>query len=132
MIESLGQFLSALNQLRFGWRLWVGGLVLLNLAVPLVFFRRREAKVVIAVFLTQGTLMWGLFWAQGFTRLLGVAHFGWFWLLYRLWTGALPESESTTPQGLWLRAVFAADAVSLCIDVADVIRWLLGERMALM
>lgn len=132
MIESLAQFLSALSRLPLGWRTWVGGLVLLNLAVPLFFFRRREAKIVIAVFLTQGTCMWSLFWAQGFTRLLGLAHFGWFWLLYRLWTGPLPASESATPWGLWLRAVFAADALSLCIDVVDIIRYLLGERSVLM
>lgn len=132
MIETIGQFLSALNQLPLGWRLWVGVLVLLNLVVPFFFSRKREAKVVIAVFLAQGTLMMGLFWAQGFTRLLGVAHFGWFWLLCPLWTGPLPNSESTTPWGLWLRAVVAADAVSLSIDVIDVVRYLLGERTALM
>ena len=39
------------------WQLWLVLLVAANLIGPLVFWKRTEAKVVLAVFLTGATLM---------------------------------------------------------------------------
>ncbi len=109
------------------WRLWIGALVLMNLISPLLFIDRSEARFVIAFFLAQGLLMYVLFELQGFTRLLGLAHFGWFGLIWFLWPH-LPRFPADTPLGLWLRALLVLNAVSLAIDVMDVIRYARGER----
>lgn len=132
MIEALGRFVVALDSLPAGWRLWVMGLVFMNLIVPMFFMGRREARIVIAVFLIQGAFMFWLFWMQGFTRLLGIAHLGWLGLIFYLWKAAAGNSGARTPWGIWLRSLLAADAVSLSIDIVDIIRFLLGERAPLM
>ncbi|MBI3767240.1 MAG: hypothetical protein HY271_01970 [Deltaproteobacteria bacterium] len=67
----------------------------------------------------------------GFSRLLGLAHFFWFPLLYYLWTRTTAISVEE-PYGLWLRAVMIVDVISLAIDVTDVARYLAGERADLL
>lgn len=127
MIEALGRFIGALGSMPAGWRLWVLGLVVMNSIIPLFFIGRRQARVVVAVFLIQGAFMFWLFRLQGFTRLLGLAHFGWIGLLYYLWRSADWESEPRAPWGIWLRALVTVDAISLAIDIADALRFLFGD-----
>lgn len=109
------------------WRLWVGLLVAANLVAPLYFLAHTEARVVLGTFVVAALLMTLLTALAGFTRLLGLAHFVWFPLLWYLAT-RLPAHPASEPLGLWLRAVLLVDAVSLAIDVTDVIRYLRGER----
>lgn len=131
MIEAMGRFFGALDSMPAGWRLWVIGLVLMNSITPLFFIGRREARVVVAVFLIQGAFMFWLFWMQGFTRLLGLAHLGWIGLIYYLWKSADWDHGPRAPWGIWLRALVTADAISLSIDIVDVLRFLVGERTPL-
>lgn len=106
---------------------WVGWLMVVNLLVPLFFLTHIEARVVLAVFAAAGMIMGFLTGRFGFTRLLGLGHFVWFPLLFWLWgrVGAVPPQEAF---GLWLRILMATNALSLLLDVADVGRYLAGER----
>lgn len=107
------------------------GLVIVNMIAPMSFIGRREARVVIAVFLAQGAFMLLLFRMQGFTRLLGLAHIGWIGLIYYLWTGVDWKSGERSWRGIWLRALVAMDAVSLSIDIVDIFRFFLENTHSL-
>jgi len=98
---------------------WVGMLVLVNGVLALFFLHTLEAKVVLATLALGGVLMELLTWRQGFTRLLGLGHILWLglvpWLVTRL---ALHEGE---PVVYWLVAVIVLNALSLVLDIRDVV-----------
>ena len=108
-------------------RLWLVLLVTANLIVPLLYINRFEAQVVAGTFLASMALMSVLTAVGGFTRLLGLGHVFWFPLLYFLWT-RLESIPADDFFGLWIRAVMLLDALSLAIDVAEVVRYLAGDR----
>ena len=64
---------------------------------------------------------------SGFSRLLGLGHIFWFPLLCFLWVrlDLHPAGEFFS---LWIRAVIVLNAISLVIDVVDVIRYIGGDR----
>ncbi len=109
------------------WMVWLGLLGVANLALPLFYLGRAEARIVLAVFAFNFALMVALTAVSGFARLLGLGHFTWFALLYYLWTrlDAIPADDF---YGLWLRALMLVNAVSLAIDVVDVGRYAAGDR----
>jgi hypothetical protein len=109
------------------WQLWLMVLVAVNLVVPLVFFDRLEARVVVVTLLAGATFMTILTALTGFTRLLGLGHILWFPLLYFLWT-RLDQIPADTAFGVWVRALMLINATSLVIDVVDVGRYIAGER----
>ncbi|MGE0634662.1 MAG: hypothetical protein AB7O96_19775 [Pseudobdellovibrionaceae bacterium] len=121
----MSQFQQSITTLHPAWQLWIKLLGMVNLILPLFFLKRREAWISIGTILVQGALMLFLFNLQGFTRLLGLAHFGWFGLIYYFFR-RLKEHPARSPFGLWLRAVIITNSVSLLIDVTDVMRYLLG------
>ena len=110
-----------------GWYGWVMALGAMNMLVPLLFIKKTEARVTVAVILVQSAAMLLLFAGQGFTHLLGLAQFGWFWLIWYLW-GRLDQHPSGTLFGKWMRAVLTMDAISLVLDVTGMVRYLLGDR----
>lgn len=130
MLAASLDFLAALRTLAPGWRAWVLGLVVVNLVAPAFFRHQPEAWIVGGVFLAQAAFMLLLFRLQGFTRLLGVAHAGWIGLGLYLFP-RLASHPAGTPFGLWLRILFLVNGISLVIDAADVIRYILGERKPL-
>ena len=131
MIEVVQTFNETmLTKLHPGWFGWVMALVAMNMLIPLLFIKKTEARVTIAVILVQSVAMLLLFAELGFTRLLGLAHFGWFWLIWYLWS-RLDQHPGGTLFGKWMRAVLLMDAISLVLDVTDVIRYLLGDRAPL-
>ena len=109
------------------WRLWIMGLVVFNLVVPLFFIDRIEAQIVLGVFLASGLLMTALTARTGFTRVLGLGHVLWIPLLYFLWT-RLSLVPADDVFGFWIRGLMTVNAVSLVMDVADVIRYAAGDR----
>ena len=108
-------------------RLWVMALVMVNLVAPLFFLNHLEARVVVGVFLAGAVLMTVLTAWSGFTRLLGLGHILWFPLVYFLWTrlGQIPGDDSF---GILIRTLMVLNAMSLVMDVIDVIRYIAGER----
>lgn len=67
-------------------QVWLGLLVLVNLAIPVFFWHRSEARLILGAFAAAAVVMVVLTGLAGFTRLLGLGHFVWFPLLYYLWT----------------------------------------------
>ncbi len=108
-------------------RLWLMLLITANLVVPLFFLGRLEAQIVVGALLASAILMTILTGLYGFTRLLGLGHIFWIPLLFFLWTrlGHIPADNFF---GVWLRVVMTLNAISLVIDVVDVIRYIAGER----
>ncbi len=106
---------------------WVSWLGTMN-AASIFFLRHREARWVLAAFASAAIFVHVLFAVNGFNRLLGLAHLV-FWtpLLVYLWN-ALGRIAATSGYGVWLRLLFASNAISLLFDFTDVVRYLLGER----
>ena len=127
MIKGFIAFNRGLLKMPLWIQLWVGLLVVLNMIVPLFFLGQIEARIIVGVFLVAGMLMFALTGIFGFKRILGLGHFVWFpllaYLIPRL--GAIGVSERF---GLYLRLLVLTNAVSLLMDVADVIRYARGER----
>lgn len=118
---------KGLMRQRLPVRLWVMLLAAFNLVVPLFFLDRREAQLVVATFLAGAMLMTAITALAGFTRLLGLGHVLWIPLLYFLWT-RLAQIPPNDIFGLWVRTLMALNAVSLLIDIADVGRYVAGDR----
>ena len=108
-------------------RSWLLLMITANMVIPLFFLGRLEARAVLATFVASIVLMTALTAMSGFSRLLGLGHVFWIPLLWFLWT-RLDEIPSDTFFGLWLRILITLNVLSLVIDVADVIRYIAGER----
>ena len=81
------------------WRLWMVLLVVLNLVLPLFFFDRLEAQVVLVTMAVSMFLMAGLTAVSGFSRLLGLGHVAWIPLVVFLGTrlSEVPASDFYGP-----------------------------------
>ena len=104
----------------------MAGLPLINLS-SIFFLPRTEAWVVLGTGLMAATIMTVLHSKLGYVRLVGIGHFVWFpmliWLVFRL----DHLSKGTLFYG-WLLTLMAMDAVSLLIDIVDLVRYLRGDR----
>lgn len=130
-MQAFMEFNEGILRMPMYWQVWVMLLGLVNLVIPVLFFRSRfEARVVVGVFLVGATFMMILTSTTGFTRLLGLGHILWFPLLYFLWT-RLDRIPGSDGYGRWVRALMAINATSLVLDVLDVLRYVGGERLAL-
>ena len=106
---------------------WIGGMGAVNMAA-LAFVGRIEARWTLAAFTAAFVTMNLLHAVVGYVRLLGLAHvLFWTPLLIYLWP-RLSSYPSSSAYGLWLRLLFATNAVSLIIDYVDVIRYVFGDR----
>ncbi len=109
------------------WLGWVAILMGVNMVAPLVYLPAPEAVWTLAAFMAAAALQMIMFGRLGFVRLLGIAHFLWFPLV--VWMCARMD---TVPSGSsmywWMMSVVVLNSVSLTIDVADVGRYLVGER----
>jgi hypothetical protein len=121
------KFNKGVMKMPMHWQVWLMLLVLANMIVPLFFLGRREAQVVIGVFVASAVMQVVLTSVTGFTRLLGLGHILWFPLLYFLWM-RLEQNPADDFFGLWIRMVMVLNALSLVIDVVDVVRYIAGDR----
>ncbi|MEE9171199.1 MAG: hypothetical protein V3U73_15680 [bacterium] len=127
MMRAFIKFNKGLLKQPFHVQLWLVLLVAVNLVIPLFYLGRIEARVVALTFLIAAALMTVLTALSGFSRLLGLGHFVWFPLLYFLWTG-LEQIPADDFFGIWVRVLMILNAISLVIDVVDVIRYIAGDR----
>lgn len=109
------------------WQVWLALLVTANVVAPLFFIQQFEAQLVLVTILASLALMTYLTAQFGFTRILGLGHILWVPMLAFLFTrlGDIPASE---PLGIWIRALFVLNGISLIIDAADVTRYIGGAR----
>ena len=101
-------------------------LVLVNMA-SLFFIGRPEARWILGAFAFGGLAQMVLFSRLGFVRLLGLGHFLWFPLLYWL-LGRLDGLSGQPVYVSWIVVLMVMNALSLTIDVVDVVKYALGER----
>jgi hypothetical protein len=117
--------MACVAKLGMPWNLWVVVMAAANM-MPVLFLGALEAQVILGVFAVSALSMMTLFHKLGFVRLLGMAHVLWLflvpWLLWRV--GDLPSGGLATV--VW--AVIVINGTSLIFDIADVIRYVRGER----
>ncbi len=109
------------------WKLWLMLLVVVNMVIPFFYLSHLEARIALATIMVSMMLMTMITRFSGFTRLLGLGHVFWFPMLYFFWT-RLSQIPASNFFGTWIRALMILNAVSLIIDVADVTRYLAGNR----
>lgn len=120
-------FFKGLLGLPGPWRLWVGLLMLVNGVAPLLFLPAIESWAVLLAMLLGAVLQMAIFGARGFVRLLGAGHLV-VWVPLLIWLALrLPAIEPGVFR-TWVLAVIVIDAISLIIDLVDVIRYARGDR----
>ena len=129
MITLIRTFVAGLLGFPKPWRIWLAALLLVNMILPLVFFRTIEGEVVLGCMLVGATIQMVILSRLGFVRLLGIGHVLWIPMVLWLWE-RLPLHEPATPLYYWIAATIAIDAISLVLDAIDVGRWLGGDRAA--
>ncbi len=108
-------------------RVWMILLLAANLAAPLFFLARVEAQAVLAALAASFAMMVILTGLTGYTRLLGAGHIFWVPLIVWLWT-RLDQIPADDAFGVWVRVLIGLNAISLVIDVIDVVRYAAGDR----
>lgn len=127
MLKTMKEFMIKMFQVPVGWRIWLAILMVANMGAPLFFLNRIEAwAVFIAINLGAFTGAY-LYKKQGFTRLLGLMHWPWLFLLPFLW-GRLDVVSAGEPFGIWIRVVLVLNSLSLILDAVDVIKYAAGDR----
>ncbi len=122
------KFNKGLMKMPLQWQIWLMFLVGANMVVPFFFLDHLEAQIALGIIMLSMMLMTAVTHFSGFTRLLGLGHIFWFPMLYFFWTrlGQIPADNFF---GIWLRVLMIINAVSLIIDVVDVVRYITGDRL---
>jgi hypothetical protein len=123
-------FMIGMWRLPVAVRLWLGALMAVNMLAPLFLLGHFEAQVVLATFFASFALMLMLTARAGFTRILGLGHVLWIPLIVFLWPRVADHADGD-PVGVWLRLLIASNAISLTLDTLDVVRFLRGDRAAM-
>ena len=121
------KFNKGIMKMPLRWQPWLMLLVTVNFLTPLFFITHLEAQIVLLTFVAGTMLMTFITSISGFTRLLGLGHILWVPLLYFLWS-RLSENPANEFFGIWIRVLMILNALSLIIDVIDVVRYTAGER----
>ncbi len=121
------KFNKGMLKMPLHWQLWLMLMLTANVVTPLFFLHHVEALVVLGTILASVTLMTLLTARFGFTRIVGLGHILWIPMLAFLFTrlGDIPASDAF---GIWIRALFVLNGISLVIDAVDVIRYTAGDR----
>jgi len=130
MLNDAKEFMAKMFQIPVGWRIWLLVLMAANMAAPLFFLNHIEAQAAfIAINVGFFTGVY-LYKQQGFTRLLGLMHWPWIFLLPSLW-GRLDIISAGEPFGIWMRGVLVLNSISLILDAIDVIKYAAGDRRSI-
>jgi hypothetical protein len=108
-------------------RLWLGLLMMINMAVPLFFITTLEGIMTIAAAIAGVITMTILFQAKGFVRLMGLGHIYWVPLVIWFWA----RLELASPGSLfryWMWSIIVLNTISIVIDTIDIVRYIKGER----
>lgn len=126
LIDGTKALAAGLWRMSLPWKAWLSWLFVLNAIVPLFFFDELLAKVTLLAFMAAPVIGVILAAKTGFTRILGLMHFGWFaYIPFAILRSGEIYDPSYKP---WLYATLATNGACLAIDVVDVFRYLRGER----
>lgn len=127
ILETVFGFMTAVLAQPAWVAVWIGWMAAVNFS-SVFFLGYRPARIVLVAFLISASLIMLLFHINGYNRLLGLGHIvTWTPLLFYL-SRHRGDMGLQSPYTAWLLAVFVTDFVSLIIDYADVIRYLLAEQ----
>ncbi len=121
------RFNRGILRLPIGVQLWMLLLVSANLILPVIYFQRSEARIVLLTFFASIFLMTLITGISGFTRLVGLGHIFWIPLVLFL-VSRLNSIPATDAYGIWIRSVIALNTISLVLDAIDAVRFARGER----
>lgn len=124
------KLMKRIGGMRFPWNLWVTLLGTVNLGGGIYYWSRIEGKTAIAAMTGAFVIMTVIYRQRGFVRLLGLGHIVAWVPLLALLAISLSDTDSTGAFRAWLWTVIGFNGVSLVIDVADVVRYMRGERGA--
>ncbi len=111
-----------------GWLVWMRVLAFVNVVPPVLFITRLEAQLTLGAAVVASVCVLTLTHLQGFTRLLGLGHIVWVPLVMFLWS-RLGQIPSTSVFGMWVRVLIVINCLSLALDVTDVVKFNLGDRL---
>ena len=121
------KFNKGMLKMPLHWQFWLMLMITANVVTPFFFVHHVEALVVLGTILASMTLMTLLTARFSFTRIVGLGHILWVPMLAFLFTG-LGDIPASDAFGIWIRALFVLNGISLVIDAVDVIRCIAGER----
>jgi len=127
MFQLAKEFLIKMFQVPVGWQIWLLSLMAANMAAPLFFLNRIEALAALVAMIVGVFTGVFLYKQQGLTRLAGLMHWPWIFMLPFLWT-RLDIVSVSEPLGIWIRIVLVLNSLSVILDVVDVIRYAAGDR----
>jgi len=127
VVQSFSQDLQAGPLWVYYWVNFMGAVIVL--AVPFAFTRVEARWTLLVMALVFPFMMW-LYAQFGFQRILGLAHvLFWTPLALYLWRRRDRWRVRETLGGKWILVLFTTMSVSLVMDYADVVRYLMGERI---
>lgn len=125
-MKAMLDFLKHLITMPIAVRVWVAVLMLVNMGA-LFFLPRVEAWVVLGALMLGGVLQALIFSRKGFVRLLGLGHLHWLPML--VWMYSRIETIRLDPALYgWILLLTMVNGISLIVDIADVVRYLRGEK----
>lgn len=130
MFNALVTFLRGLFKMGPGVLAWIGLLTIFNALIPLYYWPTAEAILCVVVFLAGFGAMVLVTYFFGFTRMLGLGHIFWIplviFFLFKIEFARLDQ-----PFYLWMAGVITLNTISLVIDIADVARYIKGDKAPL-
>lgn len=116
-----GTLLDALMSQPVPLRIWLTWLGAMNLAMPLVFIRNIEARIILIAFVSNALLMNVLYAQMGYGPHLGLAHVI-FWTPLLPWLTTRLESIAARSRAflVYAFALIVTNGISLGIDFVDV------------
>ncbi len=127
MLSIMKEFIVKAFQVPVGWRIWLATLMAANMVAPLFFLNHIEALAAFVAINVGAFTGAYLYKQQGLTRLAGLMHWPWLFLLPFLWT-RLDIVSVSEPLGIWIRIVLVLNSLSVILDLVDVIRYAAGDR----
>lgn len=126
VFEAFSADMRAGPQWVYWWVNFMG--VIIMLAIPFSITRVEARWTLFAMILNVIFMMW-LYSQVGYVRLLGLPHVVlWTPLAFYLWQRRDRWQVRTTLGGKWIVALFTIMVISLVMDYADVVRYLLGDH----
>ena len=126
-VQAFHRYHRGLAKMPRSWKPWLILLLVLNMIAPWFWIDQIEAQVIFGVALMNYVTFVILTGVSGFSRLLGLGHIYWIPLAAFLVT-RLETCPGDTSFGLWIRAVIVFDLISVLIDIANVVRYVRGDR----
>lgn len=131
-----GEIFSQIELLPLPLRLWLNWMQFTLILAPLIFFKTREAQIILAMQLLNFSVGITIFLLQDgwITKLFGLGHV--FWFVAYLWLGLRWFRNQISRNGqpffrTWFYAAMLTLTISLPLDAYDLVLYFNGMTMPL-